>query len=195
MGILNPGLTHIQAQAIFEAAVEVYPRGCIVHLEIMVPLVCTEEEFVHQKSIIDMTAEEVFGKRGLCITYQVGTMIELPRACLMAGKLANSAQFFSFGTNDITQTTFGMSRDDSNRFLPMYVNGVPTLQQGAEKTPLLPEDPFQSIDQEGVGELMRIAIERGRKTRPQLKLVICGEHGGDPFGDFLSSNWLGLCLV
>ncbi len=180
LGILNPGLTRIQAQAIFEAAVEVTLEGCLVYLEIMVPLVCTEEEFLHQKALIDVTAEEVFGERGLCITYHVGAMIELPRACLMAGKLANSAQFFSFGTNDLTQTTFGMSRDDANRFLPMYIDGVTKPGHQDEKSHLLIEDPFQSIDQEGVGELMRMAVERGRKTRPQLKCGICGEHGGDP---------------
>jgi pyruvate,orthophosphate dikinase len=135
----------------------------------MVPLVATKAEFDMIKARIDATAHAVMKDQGGKVTYQVGTMIELPRAALMAGEIAKTAEFFSFGTNDLTQTTYGISRDDAASFLGTYVaRGV------------LPSDPFVSIDREGVGELMRIGVERGRKTRPKLKVGICGEHGGDP---------------
>src|SRR5207244_2572229 len=137
--------------------------------EVMVPLIATKAEFVLVKASIDAAAGSVAGERGKKIDYQVGTMIELPRAALRAGEIAATAEFFSFGTNDLTQTTYGISRDDAASFLGTYVSrGV------------LPSDPFISIDREGVGELMRIGVERGRKRRPKLKVGICGEHGGDP---------------
>ena len=135
----------------------------------MVPLIATKAELDLVKERIDAMAEAVARERGSKVNYQVGTMIELPRASLRAGEIAESAQFFSFGTNDLTQTTYGISRDDAASFLGTYVSrGV------------LPSDPFISIDREGVGELMRIGVERGRKRRPKLKVGICGEHGGDP---------------
>ncbi len=180
LGILNPALTRMQARAIFEAAVEVTLEGCAIYLEIMIPLVAYEQEFIHQKMIVDAVAEEVFNARGLCINYSLGTMIELPRAALLADRIAKEACFFSFGTNDLTQTTLGMSRDDANHFLPLYIQGIPNPSAPNDKMYMIPNDPFQTIDQDGVGELMKIAVERGRKTRPGLKCGICGEHGGDP---------------
>jgi pyruvate,orthophosphate dikinase len=137
--------------------------------EVMVPLVMTKPELDLVKERIVAMAEAVQKESGVTIEYQVGTMIELPRAALRAGEIAESAEFFSFGTNDLTQTTLGISRDDAASFLGPYT------QKG-----LLPADPFVTIDQEGVGELVKIAVERGRKTRPNIKLGICGEHGGDP---------------
>jgi pyruvate,orthophosphate dikinase len=135
----------------------------------MVPLIATKAEFDLVRARIDAMAAAVSKETGAKLDYQVGTMIELPRACLMAGKVAESAEFFSFGTNDLTQTTFGISRDDAASFLGIYTaRGI------------LPADPFVSIDQQGVGELVRIGVERGRKVRPKLKVGICGEHGGDP---------------
>jgi pyruvate,orthophosphate dikinase len=160
----------MQARAIFEAAVEAGRKsGQPAEPEIMVPLIVTKAEFDLVKERIDAMAEAVMGETGATIPYQVGTMIELPRACLKAGEIAETAEFFSFGTNDLTQTALGISRDDAATFLGPYT------QKG-----ILPADPFMSIDVEGVGELVRIAIERGRKVRSNLKLGICGEHGGDP---------------
>ena len=136
----------------------------------MVPLVGTVAEFKHQKAIVQRVAEAVFAERGRRLDYHVGTMIEVPRAALAAGAIAEEAEFFSFGTNDLTQMTFGYSRDDAGtEFLPFYVEHK-----------LLPDDPFQTLDQEGVGELVRLAAERGRAANPDLHLGICGEHGGDP---------------
>jgi pyruvate,orthophosphate dikinase len=160
----------MQARAIFEAAVEAGAKaGKPAEPEIMVPLIVTKAEFDLVKERIDAMAEAVMRETGAAITYQVGTMIELPRACLKAGEIAQTAEFFSFGTNDLTQTALGISRDDAATFLGAYT------QKG-----ILPSDPFMSIDVEGVGELVRIGIERGRKVRNDLKLGICGEHGGDP---------------
>src|SRR5437762_6188262 len=135
----------------------------------MVPLVSISEELRQQAELIDEVAREVTGEHGMKIDYLVGTMIELPRAALTADKIAQHAQFFSFGTNDLTQTTFGLSRDDSGRFLPSYVDRK-----------ILADDPFQVLDTEGVGELVRVGTERGRSVKPDLKVGICGEHGGDP---------------
>jgi pyruvate,orthophosphate dikinase len=135
----------------------------------MHPLVAKGEEMRFLRTLTDRVAQAVMGERGLVIEYQVGTMVELPRAALRAADLAESAEFFSFGTNDLTQTTFGISRDDSGRFLTAY------LEKG-----IFDKDPFVSLDQEGVGDLIRIAVERGRAARPDIKLGICGEHGGDP---------------
>jgi pyruvate,orthophosphate dikinase len=170
LAIAYPEIAEMQARAIFEAAVEAAGRtGKPVVPEVMVPLIATKAEFDLVKERIDAMAQAVAKEKGAKIDYQVGTMIELPRACLMAGEIAQSAEFFSFGTNDLTQTTFGISRDDAASFLgPYTARGI------------LKSDPFVSVDHEGVGELMRIGAERGRKTRAKLKIGICGEHGGDP---------------
>ncbi|HKY97721.1 MAG TPA: pyruvate, phosphate dikinase [Gemmatimonadaceae bacterium] len=169
LGITYPEITEMQARAIFEAAVRAKRRGIDVHPEIMIPLVASLNEFENQKTIITDIAEQVLGVMGEPIDYLVGTMIELPRAALTADDIASSAQFFSFGTNDLTQTTFGLSRDDAGRFLPSYV------EKG-----IFPDDPFQVLDGQGVGRLIRIAVEDGRRVRPGLKVGICGEHGGEP---------------
>src|ERR1700704_5724932 len=170
IAIAYPEIAEMQARAIFEAAVEAEKRtGKAVGLEVMVPLIATKAEFDLVKARIDATAQSVMKETGKKIAYQVGTMIELPRACLMAGDVAQTAEFFSFGTNDLTQTTYGISRDDAASFLGTYVaKGI------------LEIDPFISVDRDGVGELVKIGVARGRKTRPDLKVGICGEHGGDP---------------
>ncbi len=169
LGITYPEIIEMQAQAIFEAACEVTKEGQKVLPEIMIPLVGAVTELSHQKKIIDRVAREIMDKYGVKIDYKVGTMIEIPRAALTADEIATEAEFFSFGTNDLTQTTYGLSRDDSAKFLNYY------LAHG-----IWPDDPFETIDIRGVGELMRIAVEKGRKTRPKLKVGICGVHGGDP---------------
>jgi len=170
LAILYPEIAEMQARAIFEAAVEAgRATGAPVVPEVMVPLVMTKAELDLVKGRIDAMAEAVAGETGVAVEYQVGTMIELPRAALRAAEIAESAEFFSFGTNDLTQTTLGISRDDAASFLGPYV------QKG-----ILPADPFVTLDQEGVGELISLAAERGRKTRNSIKLGICGEHGGDP---------------
>ncbi len=169
LGITAPEITKMQARAIIGAALECAEQGIGVFPEIMIPLVGDVRELRLQREVVDSIAEELFLKAGKRIEYSVGTMIELPRASLTADEIAEEAEFFSFGTNDLTQTAFGMSRDDSGRFLPFYV------EKG-----ILDADPFQSIDRKGVGALIEIATERGRKTRPDIKLGICGEHGGDP---------------
>jgi pyruvate,orthophosphate dikinase len=173
IAIAYPEIAEMQARAIFEAAVDAgKSTGKPVVPEVMVPLIATRAEFDIVKGRIDAMAEAVSKEKGVKLDYQVGTMIELPRACLVADKIAEGeggAEFFSFGTNDLTQTTFGISRDDAASFLTPYTaRGI------------LPVDPFVSIDQEGVGELVRIGVERGRKAQPDLKVGICGEHGGDP---------------
>jgi pyruvate,orthophosphate dikinase len=170
LAISFPEIAEMQARAIFEAAVEVGKKsGVAIVPEIMVPLVAVKAELDRVKGLIDKIAAAVSAETGVKLVYQVGTMIELPRAALEAGKIATSAEFFSFGTNDLTQTTFGISRDDASMFLGAYT------AQG-----ILHQDPFVTIDREGVGELVRIAAERGRATRAGIKLGICGEHGGDP---------------
>ncbi|SFP42255.1 pyruvate phosphate dikinase [Bradyrhizobium sp. Ghvi] len=170
IAIAYPEIAEMQARAIFEAAVEAEKRtGKAVGLEVMVPLIATKAELDLVKARIDATAKAVMRETNTKLAYQVGTMIELPRACLLAGEIAESAEFFSFGTNDLTQTTYGISRDDAASFLGPYVaKGI------------LAVDPFISLDQEGVGELVKIGVARGRKTRASLKVGICGEHGGDP---------------
>jgi len=170
LAIAYPEIAEMQARAIFEAAVEAAraTKKPVVP-EIMVPLIASRAEFDLVKARIDAMAETVAGETKTLVKYQVGTMIELPRAALMAGEIAATAEFFSFGTNDLTQTAFGISRDDAASFLGIYTS------KG-----IIPADPFVSIDREGVGELVRIATERGRKVRPNIKLGICGEHGGDP---------------
>jgi pyruvate,orthophosphate dikinase len=169
LGITYPEITEMQARAIFEAAVKAKRRGITVRPEIMIPLVATVQEFSHQRSIVDRVAGEVLGGMGEPLPYLVGTMIELPRAALTAGEIAATADFFSFGTNDLTQTTLGLSRDDAGRFLPEYIaRGI------------FPDDPFQVLDQRGVGRLIRMAVDEGRQARAGLKVGICGEHGGEP---------------
>jgi len=170
LGISYPEIYEMQARAIFEATVQVKAEtGETVTPEIMIPLVGTKKEIDILKVVIDRVANEIGTREGRPIAYQVGTMIELPRAALRAGQIAETAEFFSFGTNDLTQTTYGLSRDDSASFLPAY-----------QRNGILENDPFVTLDTVGVGELMQIAAERGRATRPNLKLGICGEHGGDP---------------
>jgi pyruvate,orthophosphate dikinase len=169
VGISYPEIYEMQARAIFEAALEMAADGEAVDLEIMVPLVATKEELGILKKRIDAVADEVAKEKGARPAYVVGTMIELPRAALRAGEIAETAAFFSFGTNDLTQTALGLSRDDSGGFLDDYLSAG-----------IFQVDPFVSIDIEGVGELVEIAVERGRAVRPDIKLGICGEHGGDP---------------
>ncbi len=170
LGVTYPEIYEMQARAIFEAALEVTRvTGAAPFPEIMIPLVATRRELELMKDVVDHTAKAVFAEQGASVEYHVGTMIELPRAALKAGEIAEVGEFFSFGTNDLTQTTLGVSRDDASRFLTTYVD------KG-----IYARDPFVSLDIEGVGELVKIAAERGRKTRPNIKLGICGEHGGDP---------------
>ena len=178
LGVTYPEIYEIQARAIFEAAIDVAAKsGAAPIPEIMIPLVATRRELELMKTVVDKAAKAVFAERGTSIDYLVGTMIELPRAALRAGDIAEVGEFFSFGTNDLTQTTLGVSRDDAARFLGVYV------EQG-----IYAKDPFVSIDVEGVGELVKLAAERGRATRPDIKLGICGEHGGDPASiDFCES--------
>jgi len=169
LGIEYPEITEMQARAIFRAAANCQARGIHVHPEIMIPLVGDVSELRMQGDIVRRVADEVMAETGQKIDYLLGTMIEVPRAALTADKIATVAEFFSFGTNDLTQMTFGMSRDDAGRFLPLYV-----------ERKLLKDDPFEVLDQEGVGQLVRMGVERGRSTRPDLKTGICGEHGGEP---------------
>jgi len=169
LGIVNPEITEMQARAIFEAAVKVKREGVVVKPEIMIPLVGNVNELKLQADVVRRVAGEVFAREGESVEYLVGTMIELPRAALTANRIAEVAEFFSFGTNDLTQTAMGLSRDDAGRFLPFYV----------EKK-IFPDDPFQTLDQEGVGQLIEIGIKKGRSTSADLKVGICGEHGGDP---------------
>ena len=169
LGIVYPEIFEMQVQAIFEAACEAQNQGIKVEPEVMIPLIGTIGEMKMIKEYSIRVAEEVMSKTKIKVKYMIGTMIEIPRATLLADKIAEDAEFFSFGTNDLTQMTFGYSRDDAGRFLPTYVDKK-----------ILKDDVFQSIDQEGVGQLVALAVERGRKTNPQLKMGVCGEHGGDP---------------
>lgn len=169
LGISFPEVVEMQARAIFEAACELRKEGGNPFPEVMIPLVGTQEEFRIQRRIVERVAQETMKAYGVRVRYLIGTMIELPRACLVADQIAQDAEFFSFGTNDLTQTCLGLSRDDAGKFLPSYI------AQG-----IFPEDPFVSIDRDGVGALMRIAVEKGRKVRKNLEIGICGEHGGEP---------------
>lgn len=183
LGNTYPEITEMQARAIIEAALAISAEGYDVHPEIMVPLVGVVEELKYQVELIHKTAEKVFIEQGRRVDYKVGTMIEVPRAALTADKIATVADFFSFGTNDLTQMTFGYSRDDAGKFLKIY-----------QEKGILKNDPFEVLDQEGVGQLMRIACEKGRSTNPDIKLGICGEHGGEPssvaFCDTVNMNYV-----
>jgi len=170
LGIMMPELTQMQVRAIFEAACQCTRQGVDVHPEIMIPLTAHVNELVVQRNALEEVAKEVMDERGINIDYKFGTMIEIPRAALPADEIAEHAEFFSFGTNDLTQTTYGISRDDAEKgFLIDYI------QRG-----ILPENPFVSIDEKGVAKLMQVAVDLGRKVRPDLEVGICGEHGGDP---------------
>jgi pyruvate,orthophosphate dikinase len=169
LGVAYPEITEMQARAIFEATAKLTEEGVKALPEVMIPLVGTYTEYDHQEEIVRRVAKEVGDESGIDFPYLVGTMIEIPRACLTADQIAKKAEFFSFGTNDLTQTTFGFSRDDIGGFLPAYLEGG-----------ILPEDPFQSLDQSGVGQLVEMGVEKGRSQNSDLKIGICGEHGGDP---------------
>ena len=183
LGIHIPELTQMQVRAIIEAAIKCAKDGVDVHPEIMIPLTSHVNELKMQQTALEEVAQQVIKEQGTKVSYKFGTMIEIPRAALTAGEIAEYAQFFSFGTNDLTQTTFGLSRDDAGSFLPFYVeNGI------------LAEDPFVSLDQVGVGKLVKMACQLGRATRPGIKLGICGEHGGDPSSVIFCHN-IGLDYV
>jgi len=169
LGLVFPEISEMQARAVFEAAAEVQKKGIKVKPEIMIPLVGFKRELDLQVEVVHRVAKEVMAEKKVKFSYLVGTMIEVPRGALTADEIANTAQFFSFGTNDLTQTALGMSRDDSGSFLPPYA-----------EMEIIKKNPFASIDQTGVGQLMKIAVEKGQSTRPDIKLGICGEHGGDP---------------
>jgi pyruvate,orthophosphate dikinase len=169
LGITYPEITEMQARAIMEAACKLTKEGVKVYPEIMIPLVGTKAELAHQKKVVVETAEKVMEEMGVKVDYKVGTMIEIPRAALTANEIAEEAEFFSFGTNDLTQMTFGYSRDDAGKFLQEY-----------KEKGILPDDPFQTLDQSGVGQLVEMGVKKGRSTKPNLKVGICGEHGGDP---------------
>src|SRR5262249_43621954 len=169
LGILKPGLYAMQVRAIVEAACQVRKAGGEPHVEIMIPLVVTREELAQMREELEPVAKAVLDEQGERLDILFGTMIELPRAALTAGEIAEVADFFSYGTNDLTQTAFGFSRDDIGKFLGLY-----------EERKLLPANPFVTIDRPGTGRLMRIAVEEGRAANPHLHLGICGEHGGDP---------------
>jgi pyruvate,orthophosphate dikinase len=169
LGIVYPEITEMQARAIFEAAAQAVKEGIKVHPEVMIPLVGFLRELELQAQIVRRVAGEVIKEYKVKLDYLVGTMIELPRAAVVADQIARVAEFFSFGTNDLTQTTLGVSRDDSRGFMPYYLENR-----------VIDDEPFQTIDQDGVGKLMEWGVERGRSTRSSLKVGICGEHGGEP---------------
>ena len=169
LAVTYPEIARMQTRAVIEAAINVQKEGKTVIPEIMIPLIGTTNELKYVKNIVVTTAEKIIKEAGVAVKYEVGTMIEIPRATLIADELAKEAEFFSFGTNDLTQMTFGFSRDDASKFLNDYY-----------KKKILEQDPFATIDQEGVGKLVAMAAELGRKTRPSIHLGICGEHGGDP---------------
>jgi pyruvate,orthophosphate dikinase len=169
LGITYPEITEMQARAVFEAALNVQAEGGQTFPEVMIPLVGSVREFNPQAAIVRKTADAVFAERGAKVHYLVGTMIETPRAALVADSIGKAAEFFSFGTNDLTQMTMGFSRDDAGSFLPAYV-----------KLGIYDQDPFSSIDQKGVGQLVEMAAQKGRAVRADIELGVCGEHGGDP---------------
>ena len=170
LGIIYPEITEMQVRAIFEAAVQVAKKGVKVIPEVMIPLIGGVKELANQAAIVRQVADEVLAKAGMKdLKYMVGTMIEIPRAALTADSVATVAEFFSFGTNDLTQTAMGLSRDDYTKFQKVY-----------QDKKIFDNDPFAVLDQEGVGQLVKMAVERGRKTNPKLEIGICGEHGGEP---------------
>ncbi|MEE8399225.1 MAG: putative PEP-binding protein, partial [Desulfobacterales bacterium] len=169
LGIAYPEITEMQARAIFEAAAALTSENIKVFPEVMVPLTSLVAEFENQRDLIEQVARKVMEETNVSFDYLIGTMIETPRACLVAQQIGETAEFFSFGTNDLTQTTFGFSRDDIGGFLPYY------LESG-----ILPADPFETLDQSGVGQLVEMGVKKGRSVKPKLKIGICGEHGGDP---------------
>jgi len=169
LGIMYPEITEMQARAIFEAACDCKKKGIEAKPEVMIPLVGDVKELALQKEIVNRVASEVFKKKGVEVDYLVGTMIELPAAALSAGEIAREAEFFSFGTNDLTQTTFGLSRDDCGKIINVYVSQK-----------IWPADPFAVLDPKRVGRLLKLATKEGRESRAKLKVGICGEHGGDP---------------
>ena len=169
LGIVYPEITEIQARAIFEAACQVKREGIDVQVEVMIPLVGFVNELKQQDILVRHVASQVFAEQQTSVDFLVGTMIELPRAAVTADEISTVAEFFSFGTNDLTQTTLGLSRDDAGKFLPHYI-----------QTNIIQNDPFQTLDQSGVGALMEMAVQKGRKVNKTLKIGICGEHGGDP---------------
>jgi len=169
LGVTYPEITQMQARAIIEAACEVAREGMDVRPEIMIPLVGDVGEFKDQRDVVEAVAREVMAEYGVDIEYHIGTMIEVPRGAMTADEIAEHAEFFSFGTNDLTQTVFGISRDDAGKFLPAYMTRK-----------IWEHDPFARLDQKGVGALMEIAVRKGRSVRPDIKIGICGEHGGDP---------------
>lgn len=169
LAVTYPEIYKMQAEAIIESAVAIQDEGIKVFPEIMIPLVASKEELAYVKQEIKQSVQEIFDRERTLLPYDIGTMIEIPRACVTADEIAKEAQFFSFGTNDLTQLTYGFSRDDAGKFLPSY----------SEKG-LLPNDPFQTLDTAGVGALVEMAVSRGRMTNPNMKMGVCGEHGGDP---------------
>jgi pyruvate,orthophosphate dikinase len=169
LAISYPEITEMQVKAILTATMKLIKEGKKPRPEIMIPLVSGPNEFIHQKNLVKKIAKEIEAKEKMKINYQIGTMIELPRACLTADKIAKEADFFSFGTNDLTQTTFGFSRDDIGSFIQHYFDNQ-----------ILSDDPFKTIDINGVGQLIKEGVRKGRKSKPKLKIGICGEHGGDP---------------
>jgi pyruvate,orthophosphate dikinase len=183
LGLTYPDISEMQVEAILEAACDVQKDGIKVAPEIMIPLVSIAEEFRKAKEQVDQIAERIFAKRGMRVRYLTGTMIEVPRAALTSDEIAREAEFFSFGTNDLTQTTYGFSRDDIGKFLPAYL-----------EMKILNKDPFISIDQKGVGQLLKMSVEKGRSMRGDLKIGICGEHGGDAesveFCHFIGLNYV-----
>jgi pyruvate,orthophosphate dikinase len=184
LGITRPSIVKMQTRAILEAALNAIEKGIDARPDIMVPLVGRVEEFLNQKALIQSVASQVFAERGVSCEYKIGTMIEIPRAALIAHEIAEEAEFFSFGSNDLTQMTFGYSRDDAGSFIPDYLN------KG-----ILKDDPFVTLDTEGVGQLIQMTVEKGRKIRPDLKIGVCGEHGGDPRSIRFFSNEAGLSYV
>jgi pyruvate,orthophosphate dikinase len=182
----------MQVQAIFEAAVAVKKEGIEVLPEIMIPLIGHVNELKLSRNMLEATAKEVMERENVQIDYKFGTMIEIPRACVTANEIAEYAEFFSFGTNDLTQMTFGYSRDDAEgKFLQKYLEGI---QWNGASNKILTQNPFEVLDQNGVGKLMKIAVEYGLQTRPDLKLGICGEHGGEP-SSIAFAHQLGLAYV
>jgi pyruvate,orthophosphate dikinase len=183
LGVVYPEIPRMQTRAIFEAACQAHSEGVVVIPEVMIPLVSVAAELKHQRALVEEIAKQVMGSYGIQIDYLIGTMIETPRAALTAEAVAEYAEFFSFGTNDLTQTTFGLSRDDSARFLPRYITAG-----------ILANDPFEVLDQNGVGQLVQLGIERGRSVKSSLKVGICGEHGGEP-ASVIFCNTVGMDYV